>query len=201
MIVSPAWRKLPTVWFSQEKALALCPECFRAGSFWKLHAFLHFRCQSLSDHRLAWIFAVTSPKDPSPHPISQNVSKVVIQLWNLRLHSGKCFPRLLEGVKSACFTCRASGLACASQSGLIYTSLCYEEVLPSPSYSPSSTPQLCSHISAQFPKPPFNRLTSNSPQLWFHLIGVVLSLPLSPRWAHWGQGALVSFFLLPSQNF
>lgn len=44
-------------------------------------------------------------------------------------------------------------MASASQCGLIYTSLRYWAVLPFPSLSPSSTPQLLSQISAQFMNP------------------------------------------------
>ena len=91
MIVSLAWRKHPTVWFSQEKVLALCPECFLFANY--VLSFI-FAVTPLS-HPLAWIFAVTSPKDSSPHPSSQNVSKVRFQPWDLCLQSGKFFPRLL----------------------------------------------------------------------------------------------------------
>ena len=71
MIVSLAWRTHPTVWFSQEKVLALCPECFLFANY--VLSFI-FAVTPLS-HPLAWIFAVTSPKDPSPHPAARMFPK------------------------------------------------------------------------------------------------------------------------------
>lgn len=148
----------------------MCPECFLFANY--VLSFI-FAVTPLS-HPLAWIFVITSLKEPSPPSSSQNVSKVRFQPWNLCLHSGKCFPRLLEGARqSALFTFRASGLASASQCGLIYTSLGYWEVLPFPSLSPSSTPQILSRISAQFTDPlyvgsPLIQPSSGFPLLlWF----------------------------------
>lgn len=70
------------------------------SAFCKLHAFLHFCCHS-PESPTCMDFCNNLAERTFPTSSSQNVSKVRFQPWNLCLHSGKCFPRLLEGARQS----------------------------------------------------------------------------------------------------